>query len=72
MQSLRDRRRDAVTTPAEWVAIAIMIIGALAMLGGVVIAGGQALRQWVPVHGAPKQRPAPAPVLWIETQEARR
>lgn len=49
----------------------LMILAVIAAVLAVVIGVGTALRQMIPAP-ATKARPAPAPVVWIETQEARR
>lgn len=51
----------------------LMILAVIAAVLAVVIGVGTALRQMIPAPApATKARPAPSPVVWIETQEARR
>ena len=83
MQSLRDPlfrpdKRPIVVANADcrigiptFLAFIAVIAAVIAAVLAVVIGVGMALRQMIPAP-ATKARPAPAPVVWIETQEARR
>lgn len=79
MQSLRDPlfRPDPPAIDARdtdlrlFIPTFLTIIAVIAAVLAVVIGVGTALRQMIPAP-ATKARPAPAPVVWIETQEARR
>ncbi len=79
MQSLRDPvfRPDQSSIDAAdadrrlFIPTFLTIIAVIAAVLAVVVGVGTALRQMIPAP-ATKARPAPAPVVWIETQEARR